>query len=95
VEGTNTPLKIYSYLQSGKPIVATDLYTHTQVLNQDVAVLVVPSAAGLAEGIISVLDNSLLAANMGSQARKFFEANYSMERYINKTDQVLRAAVAG
>ncbi|HEU0022068.1 MAG TPA: glycosyltransferase family 4 protein [Dehalococcoidia bacterium] len=95
VEGTNTPLKIYSYLQSGKPIVATDLYTHTQVLNRDVAVLVTPSAAGLAEGILSVLENSRLATEVGNQARKFFEANYSMEKYISKTDQVLRAAVAG
>ena len=33
IRGTNTPLKIYSYLRSGKPIVATDLLTHTQVLS--------------------------------------------------------------
>ena len=31
--GINTPLKIYSYLRSGRPIVATNLITHTQVLN--------------------------------------------------------------
>ncbi len=31
--GTNTPLKIYQYLRSGRPIVATRLRTHTQVLN--------------------------------------------------------------
>ena len=32
IRGTNTPLKIYSYLRSGVPIVATNLLTHTQVL---------------------------------------------------------------
>ena len=32
--GTNTPLKIYQYLRSGKPIVATRLLTHTQVLER-------------------------------------------------------------
>ncbi|PYQ92803.1 MAG: hypothetical protein DMF97_21145 [Acidobacteria bacterium] len=31
--GTNTPLKIYQYLRSGRPIVATRLVTHTQVLS--------------------------------------------------------------
>src|SRR5262249_39130205 len=31
--GTNTPLKIYQYLRSGRPIVATRLVTHTQVLD--------------------------------------------------------------
>ena len=37
--GTNTPLKIYQYLRSGKPIVATRLLTHTQVLSDDTAIL--------------------------------------------------------
>jgi glycosyltransferase involved in cell wall biosynthesis len=37
--GTNTPLKIYQYLRSGRPIVATDLRTHTQVLSRDTAFL--------------------------------------------------------
>ena len=32
--GTNTPLKIYQYLRSGKAIVATRLLTHTQVLER-------------------------------------------------------------
>ena len=31
--GTNTPLKIYQHLRSGKAIVATRLLTHTQVLS--------------------------------------------------------------
>ena len=37
--GTNTPLKIYQYLRSGKPIVATRLLTHTQVLDDETAIL--------------------------------------------------------
>ena len=45
--GTNTPLKIYQYLRSGRPIVATRLLTHTQVLNDDVAFLTRGDAGGL------------------------------------------------
>ena len=37
--GTNTPLKIYQYLRSGRVIVATRLLTHTQVLSDEVAIL--------------------------------------------------------
>src|SRR5215203_2734079 len=37
--GTNTPLKIYQYLRAGRPIVATRLLTHTQVLTDEVAFL--------------------------------------------------------
>ena len=44
--GTNTPLKIYQYLRSGRPIVATRLLTHTQVLDDEVAILTEPTAAG-------------------------------------------------
>ena len=43
--GTNTPLKIYQYLRSGKPIVATRLLTHTQVLGDETAILTGATAA--------------------------------------------------
>ncbi|HEY7817901.1 MAG TPA: glycosyltransferase, partial [Vicinamibacteria bacterium] len=41
--GMNTPLKIYSYLRAGKPIVATRLPTHTQALDEDSAALAEPT----------------------------------------------------
>ena len=56
--GTNTPLKIYQYLRSGKPIVATRLLTHTQVLSDDTAVLTGATSAEFAEGILAALDRS-------------------------------------
>ena len=39
LSGENTPLKIYSYMASGKPIVATRIKSHTQVLTDDIAYL--------------------------------------------------------
>ncbi len=91
--GSNTPLKIYAYLQSGKPIVATNLYTNTQVLNPDVAVLVEPNPDGLAQGILSVLEDPPLARRLGAQARRFFETHYSFQTFIQKTEQALQMAV--
>jgi glycosyltransferase involved in cell wall biosynthesis len=41
--GNNTPMKIYSYLDSGVPILATRLPTHTQVLDDSIACLAPPS----------------------------------------------------
>ncbi|MEX0611743.1 MAG: glycosyltransferase, partial [Pirellulales bacterium] len=48
ISGDNTPMKIYSYLHAGKPLVVTDLPTHTQVLNSSVAFLggTTPPACG-------------------------------------------------
>ena len=51
IRGTNTPLKIYSYLRSGKPIVATNLLTHTQVLTPEIARLVDPKPEPFAAAI--------------------------------------------
>ena len=45
--GTNTPLKIYQYLRSGRAIIATNLRTHTQVLEGDFAFLAAPTPRGL------------------------------------------------
>ncbi len=39
LSGENTPLKIYSYMASGKPIVATRIKSHTQVLTDEIAYL--------------------------------------------------------
>jgi glycosyltransferase involved in cell wall biosynthesis len=93
--GTNTPLKIYSYLRAGKPIVATNLYTHTQVLNEEVSVLVEPEPTALAEGILSVLNDPASAKQMGRRAGEFFEHRYSFERFLQKTRAILESTAPG
>ena len=55
LDGTTTPLKIYSYLHANKPIVATNITAHTQVLSPETAVLVEPNKDAFAEGILRVL----------------------------------------
>jgi glycosyltransferase involved in cell wall biosynthesis len=92
ISGTNTPLKIYAYLQSGKPIVATNLPTHTQVLNPDIAILVEPDPDALAQGILAVLDDPPLARKLGRQARQLFESCYSLQIFLQKTEQALQLA---
>ncbi len=41
--GANTPMKVYSYLDSGRPVLATRLPTHTQVMTDDIAELADPN----------------------------------------------------
>ena len=92
--GTNTPLKIYSYLESAKPIVATRLPTHTQVLSSEVAVLVEPNPDAFAQGILVVLEDPLLAGKLGREARKLFENQYSFQRFVENTDRALQLALS-
>jgi len=85
IAGTNTPLKIYSYLRAGKPIVATDLLTHTQVLDRDTALLVPPEPQAFAAGIVRVLDDPALAERLGSAAAERASSRYSREEYLART----------
>jgi glycosyltransferase involved in cell wall biosynthesis len=93
ISGINTPLKIYPYLQSGKPIVATNIYSHTQVLNANVAVLVDPQREAFARGILSVLENLSLAEQLGTHARLLSIDRYNLQTFVRKTAQALQMAV--
>jgi glycosyltransferase involved in cell wall biosynthesis len=85
--GTNTPLKIYQYLRSGRPIVATRLLTHTQVLNDEVAILTAATPEGFAAGIVAALTDRDRARAVGDRARELAETKYSYEAYLTRTRQ--------
>ena len=85
--GTNTPLKIYQYLRSGRPTVATRLLTHTQVLNDDVAILTPATPDGFAEGMLRAIDNPELARAIGERALHLADPKYSYEAYLARTRQ--------
>jgi glycosyltransferase involved in cell wall biosynthesis len=83
--GTNTPLKIYQYLRSGKPIVATRLLTHTQVLTDDTAILTGASPEEFAAGLLAALDDPARSAAIGRKAQELAETKYSYEAYLDRT----------
>ena len=87
--GTNTPLKIYQYLRAGRVIVATRLLTHTQVLDDDVAILTEPAAASFAEGILRALRDPADARAIGERAARLAATKYSYEAYLDRTRQVV------
>jgi len=87
-QGTNTPLKIYSYLASGKPIVATDMATHRQILDDQTALLVAPTAGGLANGIRALFRDQHLRDKLGRGGRRLVKERYSYGSYLAKTQEV-------
>jgi glycosyltransferase involved in cell wall biosynthesis len=91
--GTNTPLKIYQYLRSGKVIVATRLLTHTQVLSDQTAVLTPATAVDFAAGISAALGDRARAKAIGECARRLAETKYSYDAYLEKTREVVAALV--
>ena len=89
--GTNTPLKIYQYLRAGRPIVATNLLTHTQVLNPDVAVLTDPTPEAFGAGLARVLADRTLAEQIVRNANRLADTRYTYEAYLERTRQALAA----
>ncbi len=92
--GTNTPLKIYQYLRAGRPIVATNLLTHTQVLDGRVAELTEPTPAAFAAGILRVLGDPEYAARLGRAAGELAATRYTYASYVARTSEALGPIVA-
>lgn len=93
-KGTNTPLKLYTYLHSGKPILATEIYSQTQVLSPETALLVPPTAEGLAEGAIQLLSDPQWAQELGEKGRLFAKEHYSWQVFLKKSTYIHEAFAA-
>jgi glycosyltransferase involved in cell wall biosynthesis len=91
LSGTNTPLKIYSFLKTGTPLVATKLYTHTQVLAPEQAVLADPDPVGFAAGISFALTSGE-AKSRAAAAKRRADAQYTEPAYLEKMNRVLDLA---
>jgi glycosyltransferase involved in cell wall biosynthesis len=87
IRGTNTPLKIYSYLRSGKPIVATNLLTHTQVLTPEIARLVDPRPEAFADAVLQLIESPAERARIAAAAQAVAREKYSRESYVRRTAQ--------
>jgi glycosyltransferase involved in cell wall biosynthesis len=83
-QGTHTPLKLYTYLRSGIPILATDILSHTQILTPDVALLVQPTPDALAVGAIRLLSDRSYAHALGASAQNVAEQQYSWTAFLEK-----------
>ncbi len=85
-KGTNVPLKLYSYMKSGKAILATNIYSHTQLLTDENSVLADPTGEAFGEGLGRLLGDEGLrkrvSENASREAMAFsnevFERNIAM-----------------
>lgn len=83
-QGRNTPMKVYSYLDSGRPMIATRLPTHTQVLDDQISMLVEPTAEDMGRGLDALLTDPALRDRIAEAARIRVQAEYCREAYDRK-----------
>lgn len=94
--GVNTPLKVYSYMASGKPIIATRIKSHTQVLTEDSCFLCEANPDDLARCIILALSDSeeakLDREKKVAVAQKLAEERYSIKQFTENIKELYAAA---
>jgi glycosyltransferase involved in cell wall biosynthesis len=76
------PSKIYFYMEAGKPIVATDVDSHTQVLQDDAAVLVKPTSEALSQALVSLIEAPELRQELCDNVARLYRRSYSPEMYL-------------
>jgi glycosyltransferase involved in cell wall biosynthesis len=84
-------MKIYSYMFSGKPILATRMTTHTQVLNDSNAVLTDPIPEQYANALCGLLADAGKRKALGCRAIRDVEEKYSFKAYKIKLARIYAA----
>jgi glycosyltransferase involved in cell wall biosynthesis len=83
-QGRNTPLKLYSYMDSGRAILATRLSTHTQVLDDSTALLVEPNAGDIARGLLRLVEDEELRRRLAAAAKRRVAQGYSLVSFNDR-----------
>lgn len=89
--GTNTPMKIYSFLDAGVPVAATRLDTHLQVLDDEIACLFEPTRAALASALVDLAADPDRRRSLARRAALRVSRLYSLSAYEAKANQFLEA----
>jgi glycosyltransferase involved in cell wall biosynthesis len=93
IAGSNTPLKIYEAMANGAVMVATRILSHTQVLNDEVAVLVDPEPWAFGQGILTGICDGQRRAGISLAAKQLYEREYSAVVYEAKMSQLLECVM--
>lgn len=88
VRGINTPMKIFPYLHSGRPVLATEITSHTQILHNDVAVLAPPEPVAFAAALERLLDDPELRQRLGAAGRDLVERDHTFDAYRRRLNRL-------
>jgi len=88
IKGINTPMKVFPYLHSGRPVLVTDLPTHTQILDDSVAMLAPPEHEGFADAIVRLADDVELRQRLGRAGRALVERSHTFDAHVRRVHEL-------
>ncbi|MFC1497781.1 glycosyltransferase [Verrucomicrobiota bacterium] len=90
-QGVNTPMKIFSYMDSGNPILATNLPTHTQVLSEKTALLAKPEPEAFAKAMLKLAQDKTLQKKLAKHASRIVKEKYSFAVFEDKVKELYKS----
>ncbi len=88
IRGVNTPMKIFPYMHSGKPVLLTKLPTHTQVVSDNEAYLAHAEPKLFAKGILELSGDTNLRKALGQKGRAFVEKNHVLSSHKRRVNNL-------
>jgi len=95
ISGANTPLKIYSYMAAKRPILATRIRSHMQVLSDETAFLVDCCARDFGKTLASLLvvgdvEKEKESASVVEKAFELVNARFSKDEFLRRYASLYR-----
>jgi glycosyltransferase involved in cell wall biosynthesis len=94
IQGINPPGKLFSYLSSGRPVVATDCPVHNQILDARCAILTRPDPESFAGGVIAALTDAERARGVVAAAEEVLRERYDPRLRFEAYRRIFRRAGA-
>ena len=88
IHGVNTPMKVYSYMDSGKPVLATNLPTHTQVMTAETGMLVEPTADAVGRGMVELFHDPELGERLAKNASAYIKREHSLDSFMTRVEEI-------
>jgi len=88
LHGKHTPMKVYSYLHSGKAVIATRIASHTQTLTEETVMFADPTVESLSEAILKLVEDKSLRKKLGEAGKRYAEKNHSFHAYRKKIHEI-------
>jgi glycosyltransferase involved in cell wall biosynthesis len=90
-EGLPVPLKIYSYLYTGKPVLATDISAHWGFSSYENLMLAKPDPASFAAGLTKAIELSSQLPSEGFTMKKKMIAEEKLQLYLSLIERSYRS----
>jgi glycosyltransferase involved in cell wall biosynthesis len=81
IKGINTPMKVFPFMHSGKPMLATDLRTHNQILSSNEAFLASANPDDFGNAMLEIARDKELREKIGRNGKRFIEENHTFQAH--------------